>query len=144
MNNQNAVELLTDEVWENDHEEPLAIDKTWTRILIWDTHRAEDRYIRQDITTYALAHSSEWGALDWQQFQDYLHSEFPEDWGEVTYEVHEASELHIYDGEDFGDGVADCDYRYPIDVAWDDLHSAERAAEAYLRRLNPEHLKPII
>lgn len=33
MNNQNVVELLTDEVWENDHDEPLAIDKTWTRVL---------------------------------------------------------------------------------------------------------------
>ena len=79
MNNQDAVELLSDEVWENEHDEPLAIDQTWTRVLVWDTHRAEGRYVRQDITTYALAHSSEWGELDWQQFQDYLHSEFPED-----------------------------------------------------------------
>lgn len=143
MNNQNAVELLTDEVWEDDHEEPLAIDKTWTRILIWDTHRAEDRYIRQDITTYALAHSSEWGELDWQQFQDYLSSETPDDWGEVVLEVHEAGEVHIYDGE-FDDGYADCDYRYPLDMSYDELEDAEKAAENYVRKLNPEHLKPII
>ena len=144
MNNQNAVELLTDEVWEDDHEEPLAIDKTWTRILIWDTHRAEDRYIRQDITTYALAHSSEWGELDWQQFQDYLHSESPEDWGEVKYEVHEVSELHVYDGEEFDSGSSECEYAYPFDTAYDELVDAEKAAENYLRKLNPEHLKPII
>lgn len=144
MNNQNAVELLTDEVWENDHDEPLAIDKTWTRTLVWDTHRTVDRYIREDITTYALAHSSEWGELDWQQFQDYLHSEFPEDWGKVKYEVHEVSELHVYDGEEFDSGSSECEYAYPIDTAWDDLDNVEREAETYLRKLNPEHLKPII
>lgn len=143
MNNQDAVELLSDEVWENDHDEPLAIDKTWTRILVWDTHRTVDRYIRQDFTTYALALSSEWGVLPWEHYQDYLNSETPDDWGDVRLEVHEAGEVRIYDDE-FDEGFADCDYRYPLDMSYDELKDAEKAAEDYVRKMNPEHLKPII
>lgn len=143
MNNQNAVELLTDEVWENDHDDPLVIGKTWTRVLIWDTRRAEDRYVRQDIMVYGSAHSDSAGQLDWDQYQNYLDSETSDDWGEVVFEVCEASEVHVYD-EDHEDGFVDCDYRYPFDVAYDELKDAEKAAENYLRKLNPEHLKPII
>lgn len=101
------------------------------------------RYIRQDFTAYALALSSEWGVLPWEQYQDYLSSETPDDWGEVVLEVHEVSEVHIYDGE-FDEGSADCDYRYPFDTAYDELEDAEKAAENYVRKMNPEHLKPII
>lgn len=143
MNNQNAVELLTDEVWEDDHEEPLAIDKTWTRVLIWDTHRPVDRYVRQDITAYSSAHSGGAGQLDWGQYQDYLDSETPDDWGGIIFDVHEALDTHVYD-DDFDEGSADCDYRYPFDIGYDELEDAEKAAENYVRKLNPEHLKPII
>lgn len=143
MNNQNAVKLLADEVWENDHDDPLGIGKTWTRVLIWDTRRAEDRYVRQDMMAYGSAHSDTAGQLDWDQYQNYLDSETSDDWGEVVFEVCEVSEVHVYD-EDYEDGFADCDYRYPFDVAYDELKDAEKAAENYVRNLNPEHLKPII
>lgn len=143
MNDQSAVELLTDEFWDNDHDEPLAIGGTWTRVLIWDTHRTVDRYVRQDITAYSSAHSSDLGQLDWEQYQDYLDMKASGDGGRIVFEVHEASEAHVYD-EDFEDGSAECDYRYPFDVAWDYLDDAEKVAENYVRNLNPEHLKPII
>ena len=143
MNDQSAVELLTDEFWEDDHDDPLVIGKTWTRVLTWDTHRTVDRYVRQDLMVYGSAHSSSEGQLDWDQYQDYLDSETSDDWGEVVFEVYEVSEAHVYD-EDFEDGFLNCDSRYPLDMAYDELEDAEKAAENYERNLNPEHLKPII
>lgn len=146
MNNQNAVKLLTDEFHENDRVESEAVENNWTRVLTWDTHRTRDRYVRQSITVYAMAHSSKLGPLDGQDYVDYLHAEDPwerVDYGEIVFRVHEWLDAEVYD-DDSEDGYMGTDCGYPDGVAYDNLIDAEKAAKDYLRNLNPEHLKPLI
>lgn len=132
----------------NEGYEPMATGDTFSRYLVWDTGRDTDRYVRQCLTAYTVAHCASWertdlnGHMDYDRYQEFLSSGPTED-HYLSFDVQCVMETAVYDSEDDID-PQDYDYAWVSDhlIEWES--DGEEWARAYIARMLPEHVAPTI